>query len=45
MADGGLVGDDIREGEASLHAMGGKLGAEGAAEGDELLYELDFVAL
>lgn len=45
MADGGLVVDDIREGEASLHALWEKLCAEGAAEGDELLYELDFAAL
>ena len=44
-ADGGLVVDDIREGEASLHALWEKLCAEGAAEGDELLYELDFAAL
>lgn len=44
-ADGGLVVDDIREGEASLHALWEKLRAEGAAEGDELPYELDFAAL
>lgn len=45
MADGGFVVDDIREGEASLHALWEKLCAEGAAEGDELPYELDFAAL
>ena len=45
MADGGLVVDDIREGEASLHELWKKLRAAGAAETEALPYEFDFAAL
>ena len=44
-ADGGLVIDDIREGEASLHELWKKLRAAGAAEAEALPYEFDFAAL